>query len=587
MIYMKGSNSYFSRKIDTDVLIIGSGGAGLRCAIELFDNGVQVSIVGKSKRGGDAHTILAQEGINAALGNMDPEDSWNIHVSDTIRDGNKINDITAVDLLCKNAPNVIKELDKWGIGFHREEDGRISQRFLGAATYRRACFIGDSTGKAILETLIKQVEKRKISVYNEVYIFSLLHRNGVVNGAMGLEIISGKIIVYTCKVVVLATGGHSRIYNRNSARLSENSGNGIKLAYDLGGEFMDMEMFQFHPTGMVYPKHVEGTLVTEAVIGEGGILKNSKGERFMKKYDSERMELSSRDVVSRAIYNEIIENRGAKNGGVFLDITSRSKKYILDKLPTMFKLFNKYGGIDISKKPIEVAPTAHYSMGGILTDYKTGKTNINNLFAIGEVSSGLHGGNMLGGNSLSELLVFGKITGDYISKYIKGFKKLELEKNSLKNGFDYIYETISTEGRDPWLIRSEIEKIMWEHVGVIREESKMRKGYKKLLKYKDIKLNTGLEIKNNNNIMIALDIKSMLPTCEMVFLSAMHRKESRGAHFRSDFPKTSSSWKENIICYPSQEGIKVKTRPVSKVSREINDPILKFVDYKHEKHMYV
>ena len=307
---------------------------------------------------------------------MDSKDSWHLHAADSIRDGENINDSVAVEILCKNAGYAIKELAKWGCPFHREKDGKITQRFFGAATYRRACFVGDHTGKAILNTLVDQAVKRKIRFKSEVYIISLLTNKGKVNGAIGFDTKNGNLIVLHSKIVVLCTGGHSRMFKRSSSRFWENNGDGIALGFHAGAAFMDMEMFQFHPTGMVYPKEAEGILVTEAVRGEGGVLLNVKGERFMKNYDPERMELSARDIVSRAVYNEIKQGRGTKHSGVWLDITHKPKSYILKRLPKIHKQFKEFVGIDISKEKMEVAPTAHYSMGGIYVDHTTGKTSV-------------------------------------------------------------------------------------------------------------------------------------------------------------------------------------------------------------------
>ena len=286
---------------------------------------------------------------------MDPKDSWQLHAADTIRDGSYINDTKGVELLCKNAPKAIEELSKWGAKFAREKNGKITQRFFGAATYRRACFVGDVTGKEILNVLVNQSLKRKIRFESEVYIFSLLTSNEKVNGAIGLNIKNGNILVFHAKIVVLAAGGHSRMFSRSSSRFWENNGDGVALAYGCNAKFMDMEMFQYHPTGMVYPPEAEGVLVTEAIRGEGGILTNSKGEHFMKKYDPERMELSARDIVARAIYMEVELGKGTKHGGVWLDISHKPKSYILKRLPKMYKQFKKYAKIDTSKQKMEVA----------------------------------------------------------------------------------------------------------------------------------------------------------------------------------------------------------------------------------------
>ena len=572
----------------SDVLVIGSGGAGLRCAIELHDNKVDVLVVGKCKKR-DAHTILATGGINAAFGNMDSKDSWQLHAADTIRDGEHINDPVAVKILCKNAPKSVNELAKWGCPFHREKNGKISQRFFGAATYRRACFVGDHTGKAILNTLVDEVVRRKIKFRSGVYIFSLLNKNGKVNGAVGLDISSGKIVVFHSKVVVLCTGGHSRVFKRSSSRFWENNGDGIKLAYDLGAKFMDMEMFQFHPTGMVYPVEAEGTLVTEAIRGEGGILTNSKGERFMEKYDKERMELSARDIVARANYREIAEGRGTKYNGVWLDITHKPKSYILKRLPKMHKQFKDFVGIDISKQRMEVAPTAHYSMGGVFVDHLTGETSVPGLLAIGEVTAGVHGGNRLGGNSLAEINVFGRLTGQRIVKEVKKIKFSDLDLELVEKKEKEFFEVIcSGEGLNPIRIKKDIQKMMWGAAGVVRSAKEMKRGLRELEKYKKVKLKTGKKTKMNEKLIAALDVINMIPTCEMILLSALHRKESRAAHYRSDYPKLSKKWKKNIICAPGKDGeVKISTRNVSKVPRDIVGYLSErhVPKDKHEKHL--
>src|ERR687896_2585022 len=409
-----------------DVLIIGGGSAGLRAAIEAHDAGADVLIISKSKRG-DPHTTLARGSINTALGTMDPEDNWMMHASDTLREGEFIADYEKVEVLCKNAPDTIMELVNWGATFHREKDGRLTQRFFGAHTYRRTVFYGDWTGQEIIRVLMEQVNKRKIKVIDNVYITKLLKSDndgagdgdaGHVNGALGVDIENKEFARFECKSLILAAGGYTRVYPVSSSRLFENYGEGIALAYEAGADLVDMEMVQFHPTGMVWPEKAVGVLATEAIRGEGGILLNSKGERFMKNYDPERMELGPRDVVARAVYNEIISGRGTEHGGVWLDVTHLRKEVIQDRLPTMYKQFQELDGIDISKEKMEVGPTAHYSMGGVVVDIKC-RTKIKGLFAVGEVMSQIHGANRLGGNSLLDTVVFGKIAGDHAEKLAK------------------------------------------------------------------------------------------------------------------------------------------------------------------------
>src|ERR671922_989015 len=416
--HMKKQSNY-----SCDVLIIGSGSAGLRAAIEAHDAGANVLIISRSKRG-DPHTTLARGGINAALGTMDPEDNWMIHAIDTLREGEFLADYEKVEVLCKNAPDAIKELVNWGARFHREKDGRLTQRFFGAHTYRRTVFYEDWTGHEIIRVLIEQVNQRNIKIIDNVYITKLLLKSddvnagewpleggGEVNGAFGVDIERKEFVIFECKSLILAAGGYTRVYAVSSSRIFENYGEGIALAYEAGVDLVDMEMVQFHPTGMVWPEKALGTLATEAIRGEGGILLNSKGERFMKNYDPERLELGPRDVVARANYNEIISGRGTEHSGVWLDVTHLRKEIIQERLTTMYEQFQKLDGIDISKEKMEVAPTAHYSMGGVVVDINC-RTRVKGLFAVGEVISQIHGANRLGGNSLLDTMVFGKIAGE-------------------------------------------------------------------------------------------------------------------------------------------------------------------------------
>src|ERR687898_638480 len=422
-----------------DVLIIGSGSAGLRAAIEAHDAGAHVLIISRSKKG-DPHTVLARGGINAALGTMDPEDNWMVHAADTLIEGEFLADYERVEILCKNAPDAVNELVNWGARFHREKDGRLTQRFFGAHAYRRTVFYEDWTGQEIIRVLMDQIQQRKIEIIDNVYITKLLKSNdvneevptgeGEVKGALGIDIEKKEILIFECKSLILATGGYIRVYSVSSSRIFENYGEGVALAYEAGADLVDMEMVQFHPTGMVWPEKALGTLATEAIRGEGGILLNSKGERFLKNYDPERMELGPRDVVARAIYNEIFNGRGTEHSGVWLDITHLPKEEILNRLPTIYEQFKKINGIDISKEKMEVGPTAHYSMGGIVVDIKC-KTRVKGLFAVGEVISQIHGANRLGGNSLLDTLVFGKIAGGEAAKLAKEVRERQNTEPSL------------------------------------------------------------------------------------------------------------------------------------------------------------
>ncbi|MDA1196613.1 MAG: FAD-binding protein [Nanoarchaeota archaeon] len=566
------------REEKTDVLIVGSGGAGLRCAIELHDKKVDCIVVGKCKQR-DAHTILATGGINAALGTFDPEDSWQLHAADTIKDGGMLNDAKAVELLCKNAPDAVRELQKWGAQFHKEKNGRMTQRFFGAATYRRACFSGDQTGLAILNTLVRQTLKRKITFQSNIYIFSLLKNKGKVNGALGIDMVKGELVRYHSKIVVLCTGGHSRMFKRSSSRFWENTGDGIYLASKAGAEFMDMELFQFHPTGMVWPLEHAGTLVTEAVRGEGGILTNSKGERFMKKYDPLRMDLSARDIVAISIFKEVQAGRATKHGGVWLDISHKPKSYILNRLPKMFRQLKTFAGVDISISKMEVGPTAHYSMGGIKIDHSTGRTKVPGLYAIGEVTSGVHGGNRLGGNSLAEIIVFGKLTGKSIVRALRSTTWTPLDEKQVYAESTRLMDRFHvTRGIDPVVEKKKLQELMWRHVGVVRNGAGLKKGLKALERCRGMKMKVSGGLKMNEKLIAALDVQNMVVASEMIIKAASFRKETRRAHIRTDYPKTLKKWEKNIVVSVVKGKVQLRTSRVTLASKEI----MKLIDHDDE-----
>ncbi|MEM8860737.1 MAG: FAD-dependent oxidoreductase, partial [Chloroflexota bacterium] len=395
----------------SNVLVIGSGAAGLRAAIAAHESGSDVVIIGKSLKR-DAHTVLAAGGINAALGTNDPQDSWEQHFADTIKEGYELSDPRTVELMVQNAPRAIEDLVSYGVEFAKNENGDLDQRFFGAHTYRRTCYAGDYTGRAMLFGLADKVDELRIPILERQYVSQLLVDGGQCFGAFAFDLDTGERTVYLADSVVLAAGGHTRLWRRSSSRRDENTGDGMYLALQAGAELADMELVQFHPTGMVAPESVAGTLVTEAVRGEGGRLFNAKGERYMEKYDLDRMELSTRDRIALANYTEIAEGRGGPNGGVFLDISHRDKGFIIEKLPRMYRQFLEHQLMDISKEPMEVAPTAHYSMGGVVVDPDTHMSAVTGLYAAGEVTSRMHGANRLGGNSLAETVVFGRIAGE-------------------------------------------------------------------------------------------------------------------------------------------------------------------------------
>jgi succinate dehydrogenase flavoprotein subunit len=592
-----------------DVLIIGGGSAGLRAAIAAHDAGANVLIISRSKRG-DPHTTLARGGINAALGTMDPEDNWLVHASDTLREGEFIADYQKVELLCKNAPDSVMELVNWGARFHKEKDGRLTQRFFGAHTYRRTVFYGDWTGQELIRVLMEQINRREIKMIDNVYIMKLLMSdhdgggNGQVNGALGVDIENKEFVRFECKSLILAAGGYTRVYPVSSSRLIENYGEGVALAYEAGADLVDMEMVQFHPTGMVWPEKAVGLLATEAIRGEGGILLNSRGERFMKNYEPERMELAPRDVVARANYNEIISGRGTEHGGVWLDVTHLREEVIQDRLPTMYQQFLELDGIDISKEKMEVAPTAHYSMGGVVADLQC-RTQIKGLFAVGEVISQIHGANRLGGNSLLDTMVFGKIAGEEAANFAKqevgGAKKLKMGQSPTQQsnvgssnlrkeeeGFVGDYHEWIFAVKEPIKFRNEIQQLMKDNVGIIREETRLQNGLKRILElknefYSKDNIIDVSEIDDNNSesIVITLQVKSSLVACEAIIRSALMRRESRGAHYRSDFPKIDNErFKVNIYC--RKEGKEVSAAPPEMVLfkqdlKEIKGPLSDFV----------
>jgi succinate dehydrogenase / fumarate reductase, flavoprotein subunit len=393
----------------TDVLVVGAGGAGLRAAIEAAAAGARVAIVCKSLLG-KAHTVMAEGGIAAALGNVDPDDNWQVHFQDTMRGGQLINNWRMAQLHAQESPDRVYELETYGAIFDRTPDGRILQRAFGAHTYRRLCHVGDRTGLEMIRSLQDRVVQLGVEVHMELTLTRLLKDGDRVVGAFGYRRIDGRFVAFRSKAVILATGGWGRIYKVTSNSW-EGTGDGVAMGFDAGAEVLDPEMVQFHPTGMVWPPGVRGILVTEAVRGEGGYLKNREGARFMLEYDPKKKELSSRDVVARSIYKEVQAGRGTEHGGAFLDVTHLGAEKIKAKLPSMYEQFLRLADVDITKEPMEVAPTIHYAMGGLRVDAETGATTLPGLYAAGEAAAGLHGANRLGGNSLSDLLVFGRRAG--------------------------------------------------------------------------------------------------------------------------------------------------------------------------------
>lgn len=529
-----------------DVLIIGSGGAGSRAAIEVSNYNLKPIIVSKGLSFKSGCTMMAEGGYNAAFAFVDAEDSTDIHYEDTLKGGAYLNDPVLARILVNEAPDRLIELERFGALFNRQKSGKIDQRPFGGQTYRRTCFQGDRTGHEMISALKEEIIRRNIKTIDEVMITSLItdepHKK--VLGAIGLSLKDSKFIIFKAKSVILATGGSGQIYPVTSNTMQK-GGDGFALAYNAGADLMDMEQVQFHPTGMIYPESRKGILVTEAVRGEGGKLINSEGTRFMKKYDP-RGELATRDVVARAIYNEIREGRGTKNGGVYLDVTHLPEELIKDKLETMFLQFQDVG-VDIRKEPMEVAPTAHHFMGGVRIN-ENGETSIKNLYAAGEVTGGVHGANRLGGNALADTQVFGRRAGIAASKNALK-SEFDLNRKQIALGEEKILNLFKEGDIYPHEIKKELKDTMWKNVAIIRNEKELNSTLSTIrnLKLKSNNMHVSGGSSFNKNLQDAIEVKNMLDMAELVTKSALIREESRGSHFREDRPETSDKWKKSII----------------------------------------
>ena len=530
-----------------NVLVIGTGAAGLRAAIAAHQAGREVVVVGKRRRD-DAHTVLAAGGINAALGTVDPQDSWQQHFADTLREGYFLADPRVVELMATEAPAAVLELADWGAPFARTPDGRLDQRFFGAHRWRRTCYAGDWTGRAILRTLTAKVAELGMTVVDDQYVSQLLVSDGACFGALAFDLETGARTVFLADAVVLATGGHTRIWRRSSSRRDENTGDGMYLALRAGCRLQDMELVQFHPTGMVAPEEAAGILVTEAVRGEGGVLKNAFGERFMARYDPERMELSARDRVALANYTEIAEGRGGPNGGVFLDITHLGKDAILEKLPRMYRQFLEYQMLDISQQPMEVAPTAHYSMGGVVVDPETHATDVAGLYAAGEVTAGLHGANRLGGNSLAETVVFGRRAGEAAAGY-SASRDVQLRARRVVDAAGEELTSFIRHGREfARPLQRALRDAMWETCGVVRDQAGLRRGLERVAELRELAREVDVRptAEGYADLAHALDLRASLAAAEATLLGALARNESRGAHQRRDNPELDPELQVNL-----------------------------------------
>ena len=539
----------------SNVLVIGTGAAGLRAAISAHEAGTEVVVVGTRPRK-DAHTVLAAGGINAALGTRDPEDSWQQHFADTLKEGYNLSDPRVVEIMAREAPQAIGELAEWGCPFARIPSGELDQRFFGAHKYRRTCYAGDYTGRAILHTLVNKVESLNIPIQEGRYVSRLLVHEGRCFGAYAFDVNSGERTVYLADAVILATGGHTRLWRVSSSRRDENTGSGLYLALEAGCRLSDMELVQFHPTGMVYPEEWVGTLATEAIRGEGGRLYNANGERYMERYDPERMELSTRDRIALANYTEISEGRGTEHGGVYLDISHRPKKYILEKLPRMYRQFLDALMLDISKEPMEVAPTAHYTMGGVVVEPETHATDIEGLYAAGENTSGLHGANRLGGNSLSETMVFGRRAGEAAAAFSQESDMQLRSRYVIKAAGEELDSYIKEGDEFARPLQRALRNTMQETCGVVRSEEKLKEGLERLAKIRvaseDVDVRPTSE--GFGDLAYALDLRGSLVVAEATILGAIERRETRGAHNRSDYPEIDPSLKLNFLVRKDDSG---------------------------------
>ena len=554
-----------------DVLIIGAGGAGLRAAIEALAQGVSVGVVCKSLLG-KAHTVMAEGGIAAAMANVDAADNWKTHFRDTMRGGKFLNNWRMARLHAQEAPDRVRELEQWGALFDRTESGDILQRAFGGHTFKRLCHVGDRTGLEMIRTLQDRGVQQGIDVYMECTVARLLTDGGRAAGAFAYWRENGRFIVFKAKSVVIATGGIGKAW-RVTSNSWEYTGDGMALAYEAGAELMDMEFVQFHPTGMVWPPGVQGILVTEAVRGEGGILRNKVGERFMEKYDPKRMELSTRDVVARSIYTEVKEGRGTEHGGAYLDISHKPAEYVKKKLPSMYHQFRELADVDITKGPMEVGPTCHYMMGGIRVAAETGESTLSGLFAVGEAAAGLHGANRLGGNSLSDLLVFGRRAGLAAAQHAKRSSTPSIDNAQIKHAESELLAPFSNSGGEsPYAVHRDLQEVMQNLVGIFRTDEDLKKALAELEQLRARAARVSVEGSRlfNPGWHLSYDLKAMLTVSEAVTHSALARTESRGAHSRIDHPNLDPvlGKKHNIIVRESG-GMGRRELPIEPMPEEL------------------
>jgi len=557
---------------DYDILVLGAGGAGLRAAIAASSAGYNVGVVCKSLLG-KAHTVMAEGGIAASLGNVDSADNWQTHFADTMRGGQMINNWRMVELFAKEAPERVLELERWGALFDRTPQGKINQRPFGAHTYRRLCHVGDRTGLELIRTLQDRGVHAGMDVFMEYTITRLLTDDGRVSGAFGYRREDGRFVLFRAKAIVLSTGGAGKVFKVTSNSW-EGTGDGVAMAYQAGAELIDMEMVQFHPTGMVWPPGVRGILVTEAVRGEGGMLFNSEGERFMERYDPKKKDLSSRDVVARSIYREVQAGRGSEHGGAYLDVRHRGADYIKRKLPSMYEQFLKLADVDITTQRMEVAPTIHYAMGGIRVEPETGATSVPGLYAAGECAAGLHGANRLGGNSLSDLLVFGRRAGEGAAAFVAqhGDQPCVDERQIQEEGALLLRPFESAGRENPYLIHEELQDTMDRCAGIARTKEGLAEGLAHVqdLRQRATQLHVSGSRMFNPGWHTARDDLFMLTIAEAILRCGLLRDESRGAHWRTDFPdKDPALAKLNYTVKQVDGAMKVSERPITPMPPEL------------------
>jgi len=596
--------------LDHDVIVIGAGGAGLRAAIEAAAHGVSVGLVCKSLLG-KAHTVMAEGGIAAALANVDERDGWEVHVTDTLRGGQYVNNWRMAELHAKEAPARVRELEAWGAVFDRTPDGRILQRNFGGHRYPRLAHVGDRTGLEMIRTLQDHGVHQGIDVHMEVTVLALYQREGRVCGALAYDRERGRFRLFRAKAIVLATGGIGRAYTITSNSW-EYTGDGHALAYHAGAALQDMEFVQFHPTGMVWPPSVRGILVTEGVRGEGGILVNSQGRRFMfddipENYRAQTAdtpeegwryvlgdkearrpaELLTRDHVARCIVREVREGRGSPHGGVFLDIAwikeriPNAADHIKKKLPSMYHQFKQLADIDITKEPMEVGPTTHYVMGGVRVDGDTQMSTVPGLFAAGEVAAGLHGANRLGGNSLSDLVVFGKRAGEFAARFAKEHTALEPDQGEVnQTAREALAPFDRPAGENPYQVQHALQVMMQDLVGIVRREEEMARAVDGLETLRQRANRAGVtgNREYNPGWHTALDLPNLLTVSEAVARSAIERKESRGGHFRDDYPEKDAAWGSfNLLVQRRPDGgMAVRREPVVGVTDELTRLVEKY-----------